>query len=414
MADYSNLKDRTDLLFQLIDRYDVFDPVLKQLAISIKDELNSIFNLTDTPTAVAHLVPSGGAVLPYTPDTSSVQEVPSIPHKGRGRPKKVEKVYTDETRPTVDQYLVSIVERCAIFVRKELLCLPRQEWTKDPVYAKYKFCNAFRCLDATYKLLWDLGIKSAGLRAVLRFCASRPMLEHIKEKLRVQDKAWTDAWNKANRNLEENPDFQHGADDLIHLMLDAYMNEGINLVTGSFIVKRYGDDYNQLRSWYTGVNEIYKQMLDSPNKTTTEWMTQEIVRRVKQAGDFSAYCVVSDFIYLIPTKFDDLYTWTSWGPGAFRGINLLTGDRTTKTNYCQHIKSLVLDAWYKYAEEMKTELLKRVGLTEAQLNTLSRDKGYTAVTYLITHPTMLDAEHWLCEFQKYCRGYSRNVYVGGR
>ena len=204
MVDYSNLKDRTDLLFQLIDRYNVDDPVLKQLAISIKDELNSIFSLTDTPTAVAHLVPSGGLPTPFTPYTSSVQplpspssvqplsspssvqDLPSTMRKGRGRPKKVEKVYTDETRPTVDQYLVSIVERCAVFVRKELLGLPRQEWTKDPVYAKYKFCNAFRCLDATYKLLWDLGIKSAGLRAVLRFCASRPMLEHIKEKLRTQ------------------------------------------------------------------------------------------------------------------------------------------------------------------------------------------------------------------------------------
>ena len=305
-------------------------------------------------------------------------------------------------------YFYSIVDREIIFIRKELQCLPKEQWTKTPVYQKYRFCNVHRCYDKTYKLLKilddilaarNMGNLHPGLRTVLRWLASNELIEWYIDNLRFNTEL-ADYIEQANCNHPEH---------LFAATLDTYQRRKIKLCTGSFIVKRCGRDYEQMLSYYKAGTKFYEDGIQAPELMTSKDAVKFFKKTAMYCAEFTAYCIVSDWLYLRPDKFTDKYEWTAYGPGAFRGINLLVP--TTRKNYIEHLKELHT-LWCNNAEEMLNYILKETGLTKEQLDNLCIEKGYLPMSELLTKPLMLDVEHWLCEYAKYRRGYSRRKYVG--
>lgn len=304
-------------------------------------------------------------------------------------------------------YFYSIVDREIIFIRKELQNLPKEQWTKTPVYQKYRFCNVHRCYDKTYKLLKDLeatlitrnmGNLHPGLRTVLRWLASNELLEWYINNLQNNTEL-AEHIAQANHNHPE---------PLFIATLYAYEHHKIKLCTGSFIVKRYGNDFEQMLAYYKAGTKFYEDGIKSPELMTSKDAVKFFKIMAPYCAEFTAYCIVSDWLYLRPDKFTDKYEWTAYGPGAFRGINLLTP--TTRKDYIAHLKELH-KFWCENAEEMLSYILKEVGLTREQLDALCIEKGYLPMSELITKPLMLDIEHWLCEYAKYRRGYSHKKYI---
>ena len=304
-------------------------------------------------------------------------------------------------------FFYSIVDREIIFIRKELQYLPKEQWTKTPVYQKYRFCNVHRCYDKTYKLLMILSHRLAarnmgglhpGLRTVLRWLASNELIEWCIDNLRYTTELSTYI-QKANCGHPE---------QLFAAALDAYHQHKIKLCSGSFIVKRCGRDFEQMMNYYKVGTQFYEDGIQASELMTSEDAVKFFKKMAMYCSDFTAYCIVSDWLYLRPDKFTDKYKWTAYGPGAFSGINLLIP--TTRKNYIEHIKELHT-LWCENAEEMLNYILKETGLTKEQLDTLCVEKGYLPMSKLLMKPLMLDVEHWLCEYAKYSRGYSRRRYV---
>lgn len=305
-------------------------------------------------------------------------------------------------------YFYSIVDREIIFIRKELQCLPKEQWTKTLVYQKYRFCNVHRCYDRTYKLLSILdkmlaargmGNLHPGFRTVLRWLASNDLLEWYIDNLR---------YNTELAKYIEQANCNH-PEQLFAATLDDYKHRKIKLCTGSFIVKRCGRDYEQMLSYYEAGTKFYEDGIQAPELMTSKDAVKFFMKTAMYCAEFTAYCIVSDWLYLRPDKFTDKYEWTAYGPGAFRGINLLIP--TTRGNYIEHLKELHT-LWCDNAEEMLNYILKETGLTKEQLDTLCVEKGYFPMSELLIKPLMLDVEHWLCEYAKYRRGFSRRKYVG--
>jgi len=304
-------------------------------------------------------------------------------------------------------FFYSIVDREIIFIRKELQNLPRDQWTKTKVYQDYRFCNVHRCYDKTFKLLSVLdnilaacgyGNLHPGLRTVLRWLASNDLIEWYISNLRYNTELALYI-QEANCNHPEH---------LFAYTLDAYHHDTVKLCTGSFIVKRFGRDYEQMLNYYEVGTKFYEKGIQAPEPMTSKDAVKFFKTNALYCAEFTAYCIVSDWLYLRPEKFTDKYEWTAYGPGAFRGINILT--ETTRKTYLANLKQSHT-AWKENANEMLGYILKQTNLTKEELDKLCEDKGYLPMSKLITEPLMLDVEHWLCEFAKYCRGYSRRKYV---
>jgi hypothetical protein len=305
----------------------------------------------------------------------------------------------------IENYFKSIVEREVIFIRKELLKLPREQWTDVEVYQKYRFCNVHRCYDRTFKLIKRLsdllGGIHPGLRTVLRWLASNPLLEWLIYNFDAPD--LHDYIMQANEGAPE---------ELFNKILKAYHNGVIPLVSGSFIVKRYGDDLQEMLDYYKAGDLFHDNIICKYTIADAKTTTQEAVQFFKDhapwCADFGAYCIVSDWIYLMPEMFTDLYTWTAFGPGAYRGIQLLAGN-ISKKQYLSCLQVL-REEWNRRAPEMYDDVLKQTGLTRDKLNELCSEYKYYSMEDLLLAPTMLDVEHWLCEYAKYARGWTKKKY----
>ena len=306
----------------------------------------------------------------------------------------------------IDQYFESIVEREVVFIRKELLKLPREQWTDVDVYKHDRFCNVHRCYDKTFKLIKRLsdmlGGIHPGLRTVLRWLACNQLIEWLIYNFDEPD--LHDYIMQANDGCPQ---------ELFKRILKAYHNGVIPLVSGSFIVKRYGNDYEEMIAYYkAGLlfnNTLVNAYTVDGERTTTQKAVKFFRDNAPWCADFGAYCIVSDWIYIMPDMFTDLYTWTAFGPGAYRGIQLLAG-RISKKQYLPCLQAL-WEEWNHRAPEMFDAVLKQTGLTRDKLNELCAENKYYPMEDLLLTPTMLDVEHWLCEYAKYARGWAKKKYV---
>lgn len=308
-------------------------------------------------------------------------------------------------------YFQSIIEREEIFIRKELLKLPQKEWTDVEVYRLYRFCNVHRCYDKTFKLLRQLsdllGGLHPGLRTVLRWTACNPLIDFLLIKYKSEEE-WQDAIDMAN---DDSPGL------LFRMILASYNRGEVPLVSGSFIVKRYGNDFEEMIAYYKA-GTLFDEKIITPyttegRTTTTKDAVKFFRANAPWCADFGAYCIVSDWIYLLPKMFTDLYTWTAYGPGAYRGICKIVGADISKTEYLKCLQQL-REEWLRRAPEMFDQILVDTGLTRDRLNALCKENNYHLLEDLLLNPVMLDIEHWLCEYAKYSRGWAKKKYNKGK
>lgn len=308
-------------------------------------------------------------------------------------------------------YFQSIVEREEVFIRKELLKLPQKEWTDVEVYRLYRFCNVHRCYDKTFKLLHRLsdtiGGLNPGLRTVLRWTANNQLIQFLLDK--TEDKEWWDLLVNANDAIEIDEDVKR----LFKAILKVVDSGLFNLSTGSFIVKRYGNDFEEMCKYYeAGIkfwHEFDYPFINEGKKRSSKEAVQFFKDNAPWCADFGAYCIVSDWFYLEPEMFTDLDTWTAYGPGAYRGICKIVGTDISKTQYLSCLRQL-REEWVRRAPDMFDQILVDTGLTRDRLNELCKENDYYQLEDLILNPIMLDIEHWLCEYAKYARGWAKKKY----
>lgn len=298
-------------------------------------------------------------------------------------------------------FFTSIIEREKIFIRKELWHLPKEQYTDVPVYKHYRFCNVHRCYDKTFILLNNLDAKlfsplHPGLRTMLRWTSCNPLIQWLIDNCTYNTEVAFALMN-ANKGYPE---------QLIAMILDAYHNGVIPLVTGSFIVKRYGDDYAEMLAYYKAGTDFYKELTEGRICTSKD-AVDFFKKTAPWCADFGAYCIVSDWLYLTPEKFTDRYEWTAYGPGAFNGINLIIP--TTKCDYLKHLQELY-SIWRIHGKELLYKICSDLNLTPEGLDDLCKREGYLPMSKLLTQPLMLDVEHWLCEYAKYVRGWAKKKY----
>jgi len=301
---------------------------------------------------------------------------------------------TDEEKKFLD--LVS--ERESIFVKKSLL-KTLAPFTDDPVLATYKFCNVHRCLDKTYFLIQSLNLSNKALIGLLRWSSSFSLLSYLKSNPLAQ-KLLKKA-DKGNPNAFIQFLFENSRPE----------NKKFNLATGSFIVnRRQKDDLHQMQKIYSQVKLVWSKVL-SGDITSTQAAVSALKSKEAAIGDFTAYCIVSDWIYSDPDKFSDLLTWTSYGPGAFRGLKDVYPDlKVSSKNYVPLIKEL-REIWNENSEYILKTIENSTGISREQISHLCKQEGCQDLILLVSHPLMLDVEHWLCEFHKYKRGYCRQKFT---
>lgn len=313
-------------------------------------------------------------------------------------------------------YFNSIVEREAIFVRKELLGLPREQWTNDKTFATYRFCNVHRCYDKTFVLLtridalWKRNygtLMPAGLRTMLRWSSVNPFLQCVIDALNNIHSPVTLMLRPVLKELNATGEPY----TFISKWYELYACGIVPLTTASFYVKRFKDDIAQLHSLYA-VGTALEEKIVRAVAAGTPWSVKNAVAYLQNnclgIGPFVAYCIVSDWMYLQPTAFCDLYTWAAYGPGAFNGVNRMVVTPVDKREYITALRRL-LGIWTNNSS-LVDRLCSSVNIPPNEITALCEKRGYPDLISLLTHPMMLDVEHWLCEYEKYARGRAKLKY----
>jgi hypothetical protein len=284
-------------------------------------------------------------------------------------------------------YKRTIIERMCIYIKKEQGAT--KPWTQNPTLRDYRFCNVFRDLDKTYKLLEQLIKEDTpgywGARLMLRWSSSTPLIEAVRR----EDYKWREC-------------LAGDVEPLIDLIIEDY--EG-PLVTGSFIVKRPGGkqgDRYMFRQYFYVLRELANQWLQfDKGALTIKEFCATLQDRLPWCGSFTSYCIASDLMYdnRVLAYAPDLYTWAAQGPGAIRGLAYLynTTEAEIKRNWNQLIPFIV-NLWTKEGEEIRSVIWQKV--------------GQVPVADRVLKPMALDVEHWFCEYFKYVRGNAKRRYNG--
>lgn len=279
--------------------------------------------------------------------------------------------------------------------------LPRSEWTDDPIFQQFRFCNVFRELDTTTIWLRENVREKVPVEHILLATVVFRWFNRIKtgeaifvqEALGLQDELPGEtAWDAFVRL---------GDVDYLRAAIYSYCSPG-PYVTGSYIIKT-PDGMDKLDGvlwcidqftkgnahFYTPNSMNWRQMTEHLIKNEGEDRLQHVwewLRQFKFMGDFSAYEVVTDLRHTpLLNKAPDIMTWANPGPGAMRGLNVLHGRDWDFKQPKQ-----------KFIEEMRILL------------SISDDPEMWPREWPALE--MRDIEHSLCELLKYTRGSSRQKF----
>lgn len=312
-----------------------------------------------------------------------------------------------------EDWLYTIAERESIFVKKELLGkkardIHHNDWTKDEIFRNYKFCNVHRALDRTSRDLYAFKDKtdmSIGVLALLRFLCSDDMINVLRYSY-VHDPNFKARFDALNRWDTLNDD--RAILWLIKYMERQHRDNNVPLVSGAFIVKRYGNDHEQFTAVWRNAILTHKLLMSRAIKTSREACQNMMATYC--VSDFSSYCMVSDWIELFPQYLDDLQDWCAFGPGAFNGVRFLFDTDDGKTKYLGNVQR-ALALWQANIKFIIEYIEQSTKLSMFDIDRACVENGYKPLSGYVQHPRMLDAEHWLCEYFKYERGNSKNRYT---
>jgi hypothetical protein len=235
-------------------------------------------------------------------------------------------------------------------------------WTNDPVLQRWRFCNVFREDDKTTQ--WF----ARNVRDVLD-----------EEGLGFQLLQSTMGFRWFNR-IET-------GERILKFLLEGWDADGVKeavrglkpLTTGAYMVKTPAN-----MSKIDGINWCMKQAEEQFEDLC--WgdnlqAAHEKLCKLPYIGRFYAYEIVTDLreTFLLSDA-DDIYTWAAPGPGATRGVSLLTG---RKCNYVSdRDRNFMLDSMRELLDYSRRPYCWHEHWRQWDMRTV---------------------EHTLCEFDKYIR-----------
>lgn len=264
-----------------------------------------------------------------------------------------------------DAYFQTARERYKIRLRRANQGPP--PWTEDPVFQKYRFCNVHREHDrVTEWFRSNIRSKLTGLKLVestmiFRWFNRIETVEHIKDLLLGQ-------WDTEEARVR--------------------LENVRPLVTGAYMIKTE-TGFNKLDGLLYMIDRALPQLADivktweNRPDLTIQSVTQDLTA-IDGLGNFLAYEIATDLRWTHWLQdAPDIMTWANAGPGCTHGLGRLFGNPWKwKRSIAQHQDQMVT---------VMQELVK-----------LSRNPKYWPQDW---EPwEMRTAEHWACEYDKWCRG----------
>lgn len=291
-------------------------------------------------------------------------------------------------------------ERHLVYLRRQAGLPP--PWTRDPVLARYKFCNVYRELDRTTRELRRLTDTMRDQPEVLLLVTALRWLNRVE--------SWRTLLWSAGGHLPTLVYMLESPARRALLEQDLRSRQGPPYVTGAYIVKT-PDGVDKLSGVFQCIGRFIETRVPLvPGGVPHGWRSAAEVmlrhrcslRRVWEwtcghefQGGFTAYEVVSDLRHTdLLCRAPDIMTWAPAGPGAKRGLNRLHGRRLeagiSRDQQCDEMRELLI---------------------------LSQDRRWwPAPSANWPALEMRDIEHSLCEVDKHMRvvegsGRPRSTFV---
>lgn len=266
-------------------------------------------------------------------------------------------------RNQLRRYFTTARERYKIYCKRE-----RGEdapWTKDPIFQNYKFCNLYREHDKV--TIW--------LRENWREpYADHPNLPFAMALARLIN--WPPTLEAIGFPKRWSP-------QRVEDILFERKSLGEKTYTGAYLLGSVPKGVPRQVYLVQDVLSPLYQSLKQPDSQIYLTILEEAwdwFRQHRGIGDFLAYEIVSDLRH---TKYlsnaPDITTWANAGPGALRGLTRLWGYQP-KTQRIQG---------YNFPKRHALEAMQMLLKKAHDINRPSWE--------------MREVEHWLCEFDKYCR-----------
>lgn len=333
--------------------------------------------------------------------------------RGRGRPPR-EEGYIKPTIPEVvninlqafNTFMDTMAKRNAILLRRAAGA-PFFAWTEDEIYKQYRFCNVFRWADKTTQLLFKLkemlpDVIKWGVIGALRWTACNPLISTVLKDAQLLSKLSTVSSVKEGATIFEE-------------WLRGYNGQ---LVTGSFYVRMPAGKEAWIKCMMLTFNKCIKIVADMEwipvQNRRIQDMVDCVIKQIRGNASFSAYCIVTDWMYdnKLLGKAVDKYTWAAKGKGGINGLSLLYENEDYARIKWDTLIPEVTNMVRANAERFWNDTIYWTG--DLALSKLKNSSEGTQLMNKLKEAvldfTALDTEHWLCEYAKYIRGYARRRY----
>lgn len=237
-------------------------------------------------------------------------------------------------------------------------------WTKDPILAKFRFCNVQRNDDRVTKWLFDNWL--APNRGYVDIWFACYVARVFNQPRTLGAIGWPLPWNavRAKRAIEK----------LRYMVAD-----GDRIFNAAYIVSTNGVKTDKLTYYATIFDKLWAdRKLITPQTHTSLAEFHARLMRYNGLGSFMAAQVVADAKYYDDVLYHaiDFSTWAAPGPGSLRGMSWVEfGDLST---------SYTARSWRESMDELRPRVLPKL------------HKDLAAMT-------AQDLQNSCCEWDKYCR-----------
>ena len=307
-------------------------------------------------------------------------------------------------------------ERNRIYTLKEF-GMPKP-WTEDPIFLDSYFCNVFRDQDKVSKWI---------IENLIHPYASHPQLWASIIMCRMLSRIET------LQILKDN-DCLIGDYKKAYSILRGMQERKESIFTGAFIINSktstgWTDKVTYLFNTLTYFNKLRFEVIDEDELPVTmnihEWIQEQnslytVWKMFKEApgiADFMAYQYTCDLTYSVYLKDNvDEQHWTKLGLGAVRGMNRLLKGYATKDKIPDEINKVrhLLNQWNNWGDNNLSKEIKKTWKMIREVYPKTTYKSVILCYEGFDNLKMQDVQHWLCEYDKHCRGGSSKRKYSGR